>query len=428
MPSRLLRTRETQAGNRSRRLLLAGGLMLVLGARGTPPASAGESVSASAGDHLVANVALRALPEPLHAFFADRLPAVHRALTDSPAEPGEADTGGHPTESHYLMVDVAAATFAPEARRQAVRAFPLEARAARELMRAQGRPRGGTLPWALMEHYATLTQAFREQRPEAIVAAVGPIARLSARAALPLNTTVNLDGSLTGHLRWHADQLAPAAPHRSVRQRLQTVALEQLLERLEIEARLWPGRVQPCPIPLKAVFDTLVSANEALDALLEVDRAVMEELGITDAASFVGAVEPYYLKATERAAPLLEDRVEAGALLAARLIVSAWLEAGAPSLRAGEFTPVRKTPPEQAMPPAPPDSVRPAIPQADATEQTTLCASRKSKVFHYASCSHARRIRPEYLITFESCAEAEASGRKPCKTCKPCSGEKPTSP
>ena len=162
------------------------------------------------------------------------------------------------------MMDVTAPTLAPDARRKAVDAFPLEARAARELMRAQGQSTGGELPWALLERYTTLAQAFRGQDIEAIVVAAGSVVHLSAQAALPLNTTVNFDGGLTGHLRWPAGQLAPADPHRNVRQRLQVETLRQLRERLETEARVWSRRVQPCPIPLKAVFDTLAEVKPGL--------------------------------------------------------------------------------------------------------------------------------------------------------------------
>lgn len=46
-------------------------------------------------------------------------------------------------------------------------------------------------------------------------------------------------------------------------------------------------------------------------------------------------------------------------------------------------------------------------------------ASINGAKFHYPDCSHARRILPHNLITFATRAEAIASGRTPCGTCKP---------
>ena len=408
-------------------LLPASIVLLALGILAITPAGAGELAQASSADHLVADITVHALPEPLRAFLNAQGSSLHDAL----ARAGETDNlgaDGRPPESCYLMLDVAAPTLAPAARRQAVAAFPLDTRAVHELMRAQGQAKGGTLPWALMTHYAKLVEAFRAQQPDAIITTVGPVVRLSTRAALPLNTTVNLDGSLTAHLRWPAGQLAPAAPHRNVRQRLQVETLGQLRERLATEAQVWPGRVETCPIPLKAVFDTLAEANAALDGLLEVDRAVTAELGITDAAGFVAAAEPYYTRVTTRAAPLLEDRIEAGALLAARLILSAWVEAGAPNLEMGTRTSVPETNLQPATSPGAPDSEKTTTPPTETAEERFLCASRSSKVFHYSDCYHVRRIKPEYLIKFESCEEAKASGRKPCKACKPCSEPETVAP
>ena len=46
-------------------------------------------------------------------------------------------------------------------------------------------------------------------------------------------------------------------------------------------------------------------------------------------------------------------------------------------------------------------------------------ASKKSKVFHKMTCEHVATIKEENLIYFHSLEEAQASGRRGCKTCKP---------
>lgn len=45
--------------------------------------------------------------------------------------------------------------------------------------------------------------------------------------------------------------------------------------------------------------------------------------------------------------------------------------------------------------------------------------SAKSDKYHYPSCSAARRIKPENLVTFSSSAEAGAAGYSPCGICHP---------
>jgi beta-lactamase superfamily II metal-dependent hydrolase len=52
-------------------------------------------------------------------------------------------------------------------------------------------------------------------------------------------------------------------------------------------------------------------------------------------------------------------------------------------------------------------------------QECNYVASRKSKVFHYAGCNSASKIRPENRICFSAREEAVKSGRRPCKVCKP---------
>ncbi len=53
------------------------------------------------------------------------------------------------------------------------------------------------------------------------------------------------------------------------------------------------------------------------------------------------------------------------------------------------------------------------------TQEYKYAASKKSEVFHYIGCSYVASIKPENLILFKTREEAIASGRRPCKKCKP---------
>ena len=50
---------------------------------------------------------------------------------------------------------------------------------------------------------------------------------------------------------------------------------------------------------------------------------------------------------------------------------------------------------------------------------TSYVASKNSKVFHKSTCSSAKRLTDKTRLTFSGREQAEQSGRRPCKTCKP---------
>jgi len=53
------------------------------------------------------------------------------------------------------------------------------------------------------------------------------------------------------------------------------------------------------------------------------------------------------------------------------------------------------------------------------SQEYKYAASKNSDVFHDFSCSYVATIKPENLILFKTREEAIASGRRPCKKCKP---------
>ncbi len=46
-------------------------------------------------------------------------------------------------------------------------------------------------------------------------------------------------------------------------------------------------------------------------------------------------------------------------------------------------------------------------------------ASKSSKVYHRSTCPHAKRMDAAKTVRFSSRQDAEKTGRRPCKTCKP---------
>lgn len=54
-----------------------------------------------------------------------------------------------------------------------------------------------------------------------------------------------------------------------------------------------------------------------------------------------------------------------------------------------------------------------------AAADTHYIASKSSKVYHRSTCPHAARMDTSKAVTFATREDAEKTGRRPCKTCKP---------
>jgi len=108
---------------------------------------------------------------------------------------------------------------------------------------------------------------------------------------------------------------------------------------------------------------------------------------------------------------MLEERIEAGALFGASLILGAWLDAGSPDPQQWKSR-LTSSPDEAA-----PQKVFPK--ESDVDRPGHFVASRTSNIFHRADCPHVNRIKPGNRVSFQQLKEAQATGRSPCKLCKP---------
>lgn len=54
-----------------------------------------------------------------------------------------------------------------------------------------------------------------------------------------------------------------------------------------------------------------------------------------------------------------------------------------------------------------------------AMNQSGFTASKSSKVYHRSTCAHTKRMDAAKAVTFSSRENAEKTGRRPCKICKP---------
>lgn len=58
-------------------------------------------------------------------------------------------------------------------------------------------------------------------------------------------------------------------------------------------------------------------------------------------------------------------------------------------------------------------------PTLDEIKQAGFAASKNGKVFHRKDCNFAKKISSENLTEYPDRQQAEADGKRPCKTCKP---------
>ena len=353
---------------------------------------------------IAAATAVPVLPPPLRAFFQAHLAAFQHSAapglvpTSSPeALPGMADW-------HYVMVDAAAGGGDEAVRHAAAHRFPRDRAAAIGLYKRHGLRDGGSLPWVVCSRYAALVRAFQAGKEEAILREAGALLHFATDASLPFNTTANRDGQATGNLHWPVGAAKDASPsHITVRHRYHIGLVGRLRNRFDYEVRVSPHRYGQVRNPIDAVFDVLLETHGVVDALLAIDAEAMAELGITDAETFAATSNAYYNRLADRAASIVESRLEAAALLCANLIGTAWVEAG--------------TPPPGAQRAATPRMANRAGPPSKAG--SPYVGSRQSTIFHRATCSHAKRIKPTNCVHFNTAQEARDAGRTPCKSCRP---------
>jgi hypothetical protein len=348
---------------------------------GTASADGAGPVETPETYEITVDLAVSTLPKELRPFFetcAETLRAgATAAVSDASAPPG--DVNG--TASHFVLLDVAADEDDWEARRRAADRFPRDRARAERLFTKAEAATGGTLPWKLESDYHVLVAAFTAGDARQLADSAAALLHFATDAALPFNTTTS------GH---------PAVAQtgdEGARHRFHVLLAGNLSERFRHEARVWPGRCAPRADVTGLIFETLLHAH--------CDAGLLAGMSHDRPSAQRGPSIDIELLAA-RAAPILEGRIEAGALLGANLIVSAWVEAGRPAL-----------PQTEAAQPADSDVDGRLI------EKHAFVGSRNSTIVHRVTCAHARRVKPVNRVYFDSAAAARSAGRTDCKACDP---------
>lgn len=356
---------------------------------------------------LVAKFAVGALPPNLRPYFERDLETLCATAVSwnsaeeagpnklSPTRPSEI------VRCHFVRLDAAAAGKPAGDPRACVQAFPRDEQSAQRLFLRAGVD-GGRLLWALSEQRDALRTALKHADRKAAIREAARLVHLATDAAFPWNVSVREAPDQKEHPPPGASRAGEG--NHGWYARFTQVLFPGSAERLHLEVRIAPSRVNLEPVPADEIFEALQNTFDTwvlLDAIDEIADAATPAPRTNDDPS-PAEINRYHHRLMELAGPIFETRLENAAVLAARLIVDAWLRAGKPVLRLED----------------PATAARPAE-DIDTQTRVRWVASRNGSVFHLSTCSHARRIRPDNRLTFVSPAEALGTGRSPCRSCKP---------
>ncbi|MEQ9593474.1 MAG: zinc dependent phospholipase C family protein [Cyclobacteriaceae bacterium] len=187
----------------------------------------------------------------------------------------------------------------------------------------------GTVPWEIVRQYFLLKDAFLLYDPSKILRVSAELGHYVADAHVPLHTTSNYDGQLTGQKGLHAFWES----------RLPELFFEEY--NFLVGPATYQRDVSRC------AWQAVASANAALDSVLQMERKLFAKRGEkkysfeTRGKQTVKVVEQNYAKEYHK---LLDGMVERQMRLSVKMVgdlwYTAWVDAGQPDLRKlMEYTP-----------------------------------------------------------------------------------------
>jgi hypothetical protein len=269
-----------------------------------------------AGHRLIMRRAIELLPPELKPFFEKFKDEMVVRVTDPDTW---RNVGWDDDPNHFVDFGVSVYGAYPFA------ALPREYGAALEKFGEPTLKRNGLLPWREAEEFGNLRRAFEEFKRDAPYT-TSNVTLFSAVAAhyiqdahQPFHATDNYDGQATGntgiHSRFERD----------------------LIERYESRLKLTPAPVKLMGSARDAAFEALLSSYLLVDPLLTADK---KAIGSSDTYD-----DAYFERFFTTVQPLLEQQLSAAITATASLIVSAWDQAGRPTVRLTDARPPQKVRP-----------------------------------------------------------------------------------
>src|SRR5690606_6060124 len=180
----------------------------------------------------------------------------------------------------------------------------------------------GIVPWQIHFTYQKLTTAFRRKDVEAIVRHSADLGHYVADAHVPLHTTSNYNGQLTGQLGIHAFWES------------------RLPEMFAEDYNLFVGKAQYISDPLQLAWDIIRESHELVDSVLKVEKALsrqfpkhLQRTYMTRNNVLIASYSDAYAKEyPRRLQGMVERRMRQAIFHIGSYWTSAWIDAGQPVL------------------------------------------------------------------------------------------------
>lgn len=180
----------------------------------------------------------------------------------------------------------------------------------------------GIGPWSAYSTFLSLTKAFEEKNPSAILRLSADLGHYVADLNVPLHTTKNYNGQLTGqngiHGFWES-------------------RVPELMAR---DYSLWIGQAEYIAKPQITLWETVAKVHQQVDSVLRFEKKLTESFSPDQKFSFEErnglTVRVYSREFTEAYANALDNQIErqmkASIQMVADFWYTAWVNAGQPDL------------------------------------------------------------------------------------------------
>lgn len=180
----------------------------------------------------------------------------------------------------------------------------------------------GILPWNIQHFYLQLKEAFFTRNPDRILKLSADLGHYIADAHVPLHTTRNYNGQLTGQTGIHAFWES------------------RLPELFSYDYDFFTGRAQYISNVQKEAWRIVGHTNQALDSVLRFEKLLSEQWGEkkynfesqgkqTIKVFSVGYSKAYH----DKLSGMVERQMRASVLMIGSLWYTAWVDAGQPDLK-----------------------------------------------------------------------------------------------
>ncbi|WP_347156996.1 zinc dependent phospholipase C family protein [Pontibacter chitinilyticus] len=274
------------------------------------------------GHKLVHQLAIYNLPKPLQGFYFK-----HQDYIVSKSTRPDERRNDDPTEAprHYIDIDVYGA--------DAVTTMPEAWQAAAARYSADTLKKYGIVPWYVVEMKERLTNAFRQQNVDSILYYSADLGHYIADAHVPLHTTENYDGQMTGQPGLHGLWESKVPEQFAQNYKLHAAKAHYLPD---VEKEIW-----------KVVRSSFALTPQTLELEREASKNFTDQTKY-DRVERNGKMRQYYSDAfatayQEKLGPMVEQRLNAAAQEVANFWYTCWVDGGKPDMDKLMFKPLTKT-------------------------------------------------------------------------------------